>query len=92
MINSAKRCRAERGQVIAVHNGVVKDLTNLPQHEQQRILQVSQSDRPREEYSREGGERQESYQLVLNELPASGQSTAIIRAAQTSTQLTVQQW
>ena len=35
---SAKRCRAERGQVIAVCDGVVKDLTNLPPDEQEKML------------------------------------------------------
>ena len=92
----AKRCRAERGQVIAVHNGVVKDLTNLPQHEQQRILNVSSSDvnhRPlsisqaREERDRRGQESP-SYQLVLNEVPVSGQSTTIIRANNATVQHT----
>ena len=88
---SAKRCRAERGQVIAVHNGVVKDLTNLPHQEQQRILQTSQSDRPREEFQRSDRalpSSEQSYQLVLNELPQSGQSTAILR---TASQMTIQQ-
>ena len=43
----AKRCRVQRGQVIAVHDGVVKDISKMPPEEQERILALStQSDRP----------------------------------------------
>lgn len=44
---NAKRCRVQRGQVIAVHDGVVKDISKMPPEEQERILALStQSDRP----------------------------------------------
>ena len=68
---SAKRCRAERGQVIAVCDGVVKDLTNLPPQEQQRALQMANAtdndSRPISVNEMRANQKQKEYQLALLE-------------------------
>ena len=70
-IISAKRCRAERGQVIAVCDGVVKDLTNLPPQEQQRALQMANATdndaRPISVNEMRANQKQKEYQLALLE-------------------------
>ena len=70
-INLAKRCRAERGQVIAVCDGVVKDLTNLPPQEQQRALQMANAtdndSRPISVNEMRANQKQKEYQLALLE-------------------------
>ena len=67
----AKRCRAERGQVIAVCDGVVKDLTNLPPQEQQRALQMANATdndaRPISVNEMRANQKQKEYQLALLE-------------------------
>ena len=67
----AKRCRAERGQVIAVCDGVVKDLTNLPPQEQQRALQMANAtdndSRPISVNEMRANQKQKEYQLALLE-------------------------
>ena len=71
IIISAKRCRAERGQVIAVCDGVVKDLTNLPPQEQQRALQMANATdndaRPISVNEMRANQKQKEYQLALLE-------------------------